>query len=90
MYLRLSDSPGLYGLKYLECQSSRTNFWGKLKESRMYGGIDFFNGFGDGFLRPSTLHNINNETLTRRIQENTVDYALYYSVNNIPKASWQT
>lgn len=50
----------------------------------MDGGIDFFNGFGDGFLRPS--HNINNETLARHIQENIFDYALYYSVNNIPKA----
>lgn len=67
MYLRLTDSPGLYGLKNLECQSSRTNFWDKQKESRMDGGIDFFNGFGDGFLRPSTLHNINNGTLARSI-----------------------
>lgn len=31
----------------------------------MDGGIYFFNGFGDDFLRPSTLHNINNETLAR-------------------------
>lgn len=48
----------------------------------MDGGIDLFNGFGDGFLRPSTLHNTNNEPLTRSIQENIVDYAQYYSVNS--------
>lgn len=52
----------------------------------MDGGIDFFNGFGDGFLRLSTLHNTNNETLAQSIQEKIMDYALYYSVNNIPKA----